>query len=47
MAKVAKCMWPGNDIPTFCGNATNFKKYLMSNLVTDLTNTELRNGYNP
>ena len=37
MAKVAKHMWPGNDIPIFRGNATNLKK--SSDLVTDLTST--------
>ena len=37
MAKAAKRMWLGNDIPIFHGNATNLKK--LSDLVTDLTST--------
>ena len=37
MAKATRCMWPGNDIPIFRGNATNLKK--LDDLVDDLAST--------
>ena len=37
MAKAARCMWPGNDIPIFRGDDTNLKK--LSDLVDELAGT--------
>ena len=37
MSKAAKLVWPGNDIPVFCGNKDNIAK--LDNLVKELKPT--------